>query len=328
MGPILQCELEEDDGEGVKLMVGERPNSQKTLLDVGPPKHPGMRVNNNSNNGDARLTCRLGLQTASIAALVTIITFCVLQRVGPSTSHVRASYKPQGLVVPDDNNIQQIGVMPSPPQPSLPDLPEESPLLPEIDLIVRTTSSDLPFLLIMLESVKHFLADSIRGQMFVVFDEESPADHEAASALPDWVTVVYEPPPSIIFPQIYGAGMHAQDKIAGWTRSQWSNFYSDRYGSSPLIGILDADIVMKGFCAEKLSFFDETQGRPRMFCSQHRDIGMPQTRLIDPAFNRLRPWSCMESFPFVFQRSDFPRVREWLAKSLTAPALMRHSGSC
>lgn len=38
-------------------------------------------------------------------------------------------------------------------------------------------------------------------------------------------------------------------------------------------------------------------------------------RMLDPNFNTLKPWSCMESFPFLFRRSDFSHVRQWFITS-------------
>jgi hypothetical protein len=47
----------------------------------------------------------------------------------------------------------------------------------DIDLIVRTTSSDLPFLLTMLTSVEIFLLDQGVREVLVIFDEEKSDDH-------------------------------------------------------------------------------------------------------------------------------------------------------
>jgi hypothetical protein len=185
----------------------------------------------------------------------------------------------------------------------------------DIDYLVRSTSKDLPFLLIMLSSAEKFLDRRRMANFFVVYDQESEDDHQAAALLPPWVTVVFEQAPPIPFPNVLGAGMHEADNIAGWTRSQWSNFHSDKYGRAPFLAILDTDIVFKGFCSEQLSFFD-SEGNPRIFCTQHRDLGMKLTRTIDPAFKELHPWSCMESFPFMFRRSDLPAFRAWLAERM------------
>ena len=73
-------------------MAGEKGrDGQEGLVALGAPR-PSIVVANNSTAG-ARLTCRLGLQTAFIAALVTIISFHVLEQVGPFRPHSQASYK-------------------------------------------------------------------------------------------------------------------------------------------------------------------------------------------------------------------------------------------
>jgi hypothetical protein len=51
----------------------------------------------------------------------------------------------------------------------------------DIDLIVRTTSSDLPFLLTMLNSVEIFLLDQGVREVLVIFDEEKTDDHVGES---------------------------------------------------------------------------------------------------------------------------------------------------
>jgi hypothetical protein len=190
-----------------------------------------------------------------------------------------------------------------------------------IDYLVRTTAKDLPFLLPLLRSIEIFLMDKITGKLigggefFVIFDDESVQDHYAASMLPSWVTVVFEPMPvNLHFPEsITGAGNHVSEKVVGWMRSQYSNFYSDRWGKSPFIGIFDADSMVKAFCGHEVQFFDK-EHKPRIFCTQHRDLGMIVPRSIDIEFASLNPWSCMESFPFIFRREDFNKVREWLVE--------------
>lgn len=101
------------------------------------------------------------------------------------------------------------------------------------------------------------------------------------------------------------------DAIKGWSRSQYSNFLIDKYGNSPYVGIFDADSMVKAKCGETVSFFNET-GAPRIFCTQHRDLGMVIPRANDPLFSQLNPWSCMETFPFIFIREDLAKIRSYL----------------
>lgn len=52
--------------------------------------------------------------------------------------------------------------------------------------------------------------------------------------------------------------VHFMCCVIGWSRSQYSNFHIDQYGSAPYVGILDGDSMIKGYCGEKISFFNET----------------------------------------------------------------------
>jgi hypothetical protein len=187
-----------------------------------------------------------------------------------------------------------------------------------VDYLIRTTSKDLPFLLPMLASARKFLdSSSYQHSFFVVFDEENADDYKAALLLPPWVNVIYEKAPNFSIPNVGGFGMHMNETVAGWTRSQWSCLKADSYGSAPYIGILDTDVVFKAFCGEELTFFGPN-GKPRIFCSHHRDLGMSLLRVIDPAMKHLNPWSCMETLPFIFHRSDFSLFRSWLAGRFNA----------
>ncbi len=137
----------------------------------------------------------------------------------------------------------------------------------------------------------------------------------AAALLPSFVTVLYEPPTQAQIPSVAGAGLHTGENVAGWTRSQLSNIMSDQYGTAPFIGILDSDSVVKAHGARHFSLFNETTGNPRIFCTQHRDMGMRLFRDIEPLYNPLAPFSCMESFPFMFRRADLPLVQAWLQRA-------------
>ena len=158
----------------------------------------------------------------------------------------------------------------------------------------------------MLRSFEMFFPMEIVGEVFVVFDDLNEKDRAVGATMPPYVKVIYEAPI-----KIYSKATHAirGTDASGWIMSQVSNLQVDQYGVSDLIAILDADIVFHTHCIEKLMFRDN---KPVMFCSQHRDLAFDGARQLDPRMKSLKPWSCMENFPFVVWRSLFPSLRSWL----------------
>jgi hypothetical protein len=171
-----------------------------------------------------------------------------------------------------------------------------------VDLVVRTYSPDFGLLLALFRSFELFFPMPLLGQFFVILDEGD----RMGLLMPSYVKVVYEPVSVIRTPfgRLHGVGSSHN----GQFNSQLSNFFVDKYGSSEFIGILDADVVFRTGEVESLLFRD---GKPIVFCTHHRDIGMNAVRRLGPEFEYLNPFSCMESFPFVIRRDLLNFAPSW-----------------
>ena len=178
-----------------------------------------------------------------------------------------------------------------------------------LDLVVRSYSPDFGLLLALFRSFELFFPMPLLGQFFVILDEGD--DAAVGLLMPSYVKVVYEPVSVIRTPfgRVHGVGSSHN----GQFNSQLSNFFVDKYGSSEFIGILDADVVFRTGEVESLLFRD---GKPIMFCTQHRDLGMNAVRRLGPEFEYLNPFSCMESFPFVIRRDLLPKLRTFVAQRM------------
>ena len=96
----------------------------------------------------------------------------------------------------------------------------------------------------------------------------------------------YEPPLDRSFSG-NGFGLNAGKKASGWVRSQISNLVSDKYGTSEFLAFLDSDVILTSYAIEDILFQDK---KPRIFCTQHRDLGMARLRDIFVEFKHLNPF--------------------------------------
>lgn len=95
------------------------------------------------------------------------------------------------------------------------------------------------------------------SELVVVMDEESELDHRMA-------TVLANLPP---FPKIYfekmpqGNVFCSNDRRMGYSRQQYSNFYSDLYSEKEYIGIVDSDSMFVTHVIPENLFVN---GKPRI----------------------------------------------------------------
>jgi len=183
--------------------------------------------------------------------------------------------------------------------------------LPKIDMMMRTWERATPLILMFLRSFEIFFPMELLGNMFLILDK-SKQNRITASVMPAYVSVVYEEPFDINVNFIHPHDSGRLDN--GRLISQVSNFFSDKYGNSEVIGFVDSDVIFRAPAMSHVLFRD---GKPKLFCSQHRDnLGMDSARHIDSALHQIYPFSCMENFPFLMWRSSFPRMRNWLKAKL------------
>ena len=179
-----------------------------------------------------------------------------------------------------------------------------------MDLMMRAHSPDFALMLPLFRSFELFFPMELLGQFFVVLDEGSLDDAGMALLMPNYVTVVYEPLAHIKTPL---QRVHGVTTARGYFGQQVSKCFFDRYGTSEFIGIMDTDAVFRTGNMESLLFRDDN---PVMFCTQHRDMGMEGVRRLYAGFDVLNPFSCAETFPFMFRRDSFPKLRAFVAEQM------------
>jgi hypothetical protein len=109
-----------------------------------------------------------------------------------------------------------------------------------LDIICRTYHNALFELMQMVFTyLLFFPKDELSSHIILVFDAESELDHVAGSVLETayktlGVKVFFEepPPPGTLTSRV---------RSEGFSRTQWSNFYSDLYSDADFIGMIDSD---------------------------------------------------------------------------------------
>jgi len=186
----------------------------------------------------------------------------------------------------------------------------------KIDIMMRTWERDTPHILMFLRSFEIFFPMHLLGGMYVILDK-TKRDRMTGSVMPSYVHVIYEDPAEVSLRTINPHDNNRPNE--GRVASQISNLFTDAYGSGDIIGIVDADSIFRAPAMEYMMIRD---GKPKLFCSQHRDrLGMESARLIDPALSSLEPFTCMVNFPFLMWRSSFPRMRHWMQSNLNTANL-------
>jgi len=111
---------------------------------------------------------------------------------------------------------------------------------PTLDIMCRTFHGGLfEILRFILTYLLFFPKDVMQTKIVLVFDSENKLDHMTASILETafkemGLKVFFEEPPP---PHTLTSTMRDE----GFSRSQWSNFYSDLYSNADFIGMIDSD---------------------------------------------------------------------------------------
>lgn len=181
-----------------------------------------------------------------------------------------------------------------------------------IDLFVTTYHGDLGLLLPLFRSFEIFFPKALLGAFYVIIEKGVIEDEAIGLLMPPYVTVIHEElidiPSDLRTP-------HRNAPASHLFKSEASNFFVDKYGTSEFIGILDSDVIFRTGNIERLLF---KNGKPIIFCTQHRDMAMEGVRQLGPEFDVLDPFSCMENFPFVLRRDTLPKLRAFLMQRLNA----------
>lgn len=179
-----------------------------------------------------------------------------------------------------------------------------------LDILCRTYNGALFEILRMLFTYTLFFpVDSISAKIIFVFDAENHLDHALGSMLETaykhlHVKAVYEepPPPGTLTSRV---------RNEGYSRTQWSNFYSDLYSNADFIAIIDSDI--------EFSF--------RPIPDKHLFLDWKKP-VIHGIVTDQQNWQCvkfmigkdpvaefMYIFPFVIKRKHFASMREHVIRT-------------
>jgi len=154
--------------------------------------------------------------------------------------------------------------------------------------------------------------EDIENELIFIFDEEESRDRRLAAVLKaTWrslVTNVYlekMPDPSTF---------SANQRNVGYSRTMWSNFYSDLYSNAEYVAIIDSDIqFMRRPNPEDL--FHPVTLKPIIRCAAQRT---PHCLNAGSFLGVTCPADCMMAFPFMVKRSHFPLMREFITSKCTS----------
>jgi hypothetical protein len=96
------------------------------------------------------------------------------------------------------------------------------------------------------------------SDLVVVLDDENELDHRLGSVLanlPPYPKIHYEKMPT-------EQTFCPQDRRIGYSRQQYSNFYSDLYSNKDFIGIVDSDSMFSTMVIPETLFVN---GKPRIY---------------------------------------------------------------
>ena len=197
----------------------------------------------------------------------------------------------------------------------LPYPPHRHPAKPRVDFILRAFGGYSPLTSALLRSMDSFVPWRQLGEVIVVLDD-SDADRQYASSLPDDVRVHFEPKPA--FFAEWGTAVQQTGALGvarqanGYALGLYSNWVSDRYSSADYICVLDPDMLFVGRASLPLMFdWDEAQQlyRPVWIC---RDT--PEPIFVDSSYalfglNQSTAPGCMFQLPVCVHRATLKRVR-------------------
>lgn len=110
----------------------------------------------------------------------------------------------------------------------------------KVAFMLRTFSNDIVELLTLLINSMNLLIHPDLYDEFVIILDDTQKDREAVKSL-----LFYSPPKLKVFfePMPNNTKLEKQFVKNGQDRSQWSNFYSDKYTNCSIIGLLDTDSI-------------------------------------------------------------------------------------
>jgi len=181
---------------------------------------------------------------------------------------------------------------------------------PRLDIMCRTFHG--AFFEIMRMVVTYlifFPKDEMATQIVLVLDAENELDHLTGSILETaykdiGVRVLYEEPPPV-------GTLTSIQRSEGFSRTQWSNFYSDLYSDADFIGIIDSDAEFS--FRPVLSKHVVVDGKKPVI---HGIVapGGP-VECVTYMIGRDRVAEFMYVFPFVVKREHFALIRQHIVRT-------------
>eukprot|EP00927_Polykrikos_kofoidii_P061994 TRINITY_DN56816_c0_g1_i1.p1 TRINITY_DN56816_c0_g1~~TRINITY_DN56816_c0_g1_i1.p1 ORF type:complete len:503 (+),score=63.66 TRINITY_DN56816_c0_g1_i1:57-1511(+) len=184
-----------------------------------------------------------------------------------------------------------------------------------VALIVRSYAGDAAVLRLLLQSVELFWPN--QWEVVVVLDAESLADRNLARDLPTWVRVEFEePPPHFeLYLPLRKQTSSGERHTTGYTRGQYSAFYSDRYSDAEYIAVADSDIAFVT-SAVHLALF--RNGLPMVLgtCGVGNGTDIHQYHLAMSALGIEQFAQFMFVLPFLMRRRDFAALRSYISEHM------------
>lgn len=150
------------------------------------------------------------------------------------------------------------------------------------------------------------------SDLSVVFDYESEADHQLATVLgnlPPYPKVFFEKKPKV---NTFCSGWRKE----GYSRQQYSNFYSDLYSDKTYIGIIDSDVVFSTPVTPNDLFIN---GKPRIF-GYNGCCAYGFEKCLNEAIGGevIGEFMVNTVFPVIIKREHFKPMREHITKQMKA----------
>lgn len=182
---------------------------------------------------------------------------------------------------------------------------------PTLDIMCRTFNGALfEILRFILTYLLFFPRDMIHTQIVLVFDAENDLDHMTASVLETaykdlGVKVFFEEPPP-------PGTLTALVRDEGFSRTQWSNFYSDLYSSADFIGMIDSDTEF-AFRPSIEKHMIMNMSNPVMFGIHIQDC--PFYPCVKYMIGMEAVAEFMYVFPFIVKREHLAFMRKHIVKT-------------
>ena len=146
------------------------------------------------------------------------------------------------------------------------------------------------------------------SELALIFDEENEIDHRYAVILGN-----LPPYPKIYFEKEPSEQTFCSDLVsAGYSRQQYSNFYSDLYSNNEYIGIVDSDTFFATPVTPDDLFIN---GKPRVI--GYNGV-VPSLKRETFGYETIGEFMCDGSFPMLIKREHFKVIRELFTKHMKA----------